>query len=317
MSLLDVSQSLKDHASKFKPIEVHKEVPLLFDLGNLAAFDGAPVDEKAYKADPDAYVRDLTRDNVQLLFNEIWKLPIEVKQDAVVATLPAPTTRLPREKPAPKPKAKTRWEKFAELKGIKKEKRSKMVYDEEAGEYKPRYGYKRANDETQSWLLPVPQNEDPYQDQFEKRFEQKKANVAKNEKQRLRNLQEAGKVAKTVAPMHIPEAEVPKEKKKEKVLKTLEVTKGATASMGKFDKVLADEPKTKGKKRKFEPLVADIKGEQSKQLSMLSKIVGGDAILNTTKAANTVIRKEQFERAVKKREAASQGKGSAKRKRTK
>jgi regulator of ribosome biosynthesis len=57
-------------------------------------------------------------------------------------TLPAPTTTLPREKPLPKPKEETRWEKFAKEKGIVKRKRERMVFDETAQEWKPRFGFK-------------------------------------------------------------------------------------------------------------------------------------------------------------------------------
>jgi hypothetical protein len=34
-------------------------------------------------------------------------------------------------------------------KGIRKRKRSKLVYDEEAGEWRRRHGYKRANDDNE------------------------------------------------------------------------------------------------------------------------------------------------------------------------
>jgi regulator of ribosome biosynthesis len=79
-------------------------------------------------------------------------------EDAVLAQLPPPAFRLPREKPVPEQKAETKWEAFAKLKGIKKTKRSRMVWDEEKGDWAPRYGYKRANDDTKAWLIPVPEN---------------------------------------------------------------------------------------------------------------------------------------------------------------
>lgn len=66
-----------------------------------------------------------------------------------MAELPEPTTQLPRAKPLPKPRAPTKWEVFAQRKGITKHKRSKDVWDEEAGEYKRRFGYKRAGDESE------------------------------------------------------------------------------------------------------------------------------------------------------------------------
>ena len=49
----------------------------------------------------------------------------------VVIKLPAPTTRLPREKPVPKEKQLTKWEKYAKEKGITKRKKTKSVWDEE------------------------------------------------------------------------------------------------------------------------------------------------------------------------------------------
>lgn len=56
--------------------------------------------------------------------------------------LPEPETRLPRAKPVPKAKPLTRWQQFALAKGITKKKKDRMVWDEAAGEFKPRWGYK-------------------------------------------------------------------------------------------------------------------------------------------------------------------------------
>lgn len=59
----------------------------------------------------------------------------------------------------------------------------------------PRYGYKRATVEHEKdWVLEVPQNADPYEDQFEKKSEAKSERVAKNELQRLKNIARARKV---------------------------------------------------------------------------------------------------------------------------
>jgi regulator of ribosome biosynthesis len=64
-----------------------------------------------------------------------------------IAHLPKPTTPLPRAKPLPAPREPTKWEAFAQRKGIVKRKRGREVFDEEAGEYRRRHGYKRAGDE--------------------------------------------------------------------------------------------------------------------------------------------------------------------------
>ena len=83
--------------------------------------------------------------------------------------------------------------------------------------WKPRWGFKRANDNTNEWLIEVPGNAgkdllcllmslfclykqlrkiadtmlcslDPYEDQFLKREQEKKERVAKNDFQRLKNI---------------------------------------------------------------------------------------------------------------------------------
>jgi regulator of ribosome biosynthesis len=52
--------------------------------------------------------------------------PLDVS--GVLAVLPAGTTPIPREKPVPpEMKEKTKWEKFAEIKGIKKRTKSTFV----------------------------------------------------------------------------------------------------------------------------------------------------------------------------------------------
>ena len=63
-----------------------------------------------------------------------------------VAQLPPPAYPLPRQKPLPAPRAPTRWEAFAAKKGIQKKKRPTVVWDEDAGEWRRRHGYKRAGD---------------------------------------------------------------------------------------------------------------------------------------------------------------------------
>lgn len=86
-----------------------------------------------YRSKPDSYLKDLTRDNVQLLINKIWELPVERVDEAIVATLPKPEYILPRSRVIPKPKPLTKWQQFAKEKVIrtKKKGRSKVKWDEE------------------------------------------------------------------------------------------------------------------------------------------------------------------------------------------
>lgn len=176
---------------------------------------------------------------------------------------------LPREKPLPKDKPLTRWEKFAKTKGILNRKRDRMVYDEESGEYKPRWGYKpkEAGKVDDDWLIPVPDHADPFEDQYEKAREEKKGRVEKNNKRQRRNEEESA--AATLA----GKKDI-KEFKKNELATAIAASKKATASVGKFDNKLKGEKKMKGVTRQFAPTINDINEEKNSSLDILKKIVG-------------------------------------------
>lgn len=166
--------------------EVEKLIPLIFDTGNLSANDINPL---ATEKITNEFLKTISRDNAQLLLNEIFSLPVVSSDDGVFAKLPEPSSKIPREKPLAKVKAKTKWEKFADVKGIQNRKRSAMVFDEAEEKYKPRYGYKsKANDSLKDWCIEVPANADPFEDQYQKRKDQKKDKISKNEARRQKNL---------------------------------------------------------------------------------------------------------------------------------
>ena len=81
----------------------------------------------------------------------------------MLLTLPPATFALPREKPLPPAKEKTKWEKFAAKKGIGasgkkggKDGTGKMVYDEAKGEWVPKWGYKGKNKDGEGeWIVEV------------------------------------------------------------------------------------------------------------------------------------------------------------------
>lgn len=108
-------------------------------------------------------------------------------------TLPPPTTTLPREKSLPKEKPKTKWEKFAEEKGIKKKaKDGKLVYDEETGKWVPKWGYGGINKKLDNqWLVELPENpknpEDDFADPRSLDRQERKKLVKKNQKQQEKN----------------------------------------------------------------------------------------------------------------------------------
>ena len=95
------------------------------------------------KGGGEAYLIERATERVQLMIRKVFTLPDagRPKDGGRLVMLPDMTTPLPREKPVPKPKPQTKWEAFAEKKGIVKKKRSRMLYDEDSESYKPRYGY--------------------------------------------------------------------------------------------------------------------------------------------------------------------------------
>jgi len=187
----------------------------------------------------------------------------------------------------------TKWEEYAKGKGILNKKKSRMVWDEASQEYKPRWGYKRANDETKQWCIEVPDNADPMEDQFAKRKEAKKERVAKNELQRLRNIARAQKgKGQKVPGVGLTPTERPS---KDYLSKALAVAHKSTASIGKFTERLSKEKPSKftGKKRKFEPSIGNLSSEKARQLSIIETNAKKIPKIDITKATNKALRQEE------------------------
>ncbi|XP_068604148.1 ribosome biogenesis regulatory protein homolog [Brachionichthys hirsutus] len=297
----------REEAEKLKSISVQKELELEFDIGNLLACDKNRIESRDFRGQKkDAFLRSLARDNTQLLINEIWKQKSERVDEAIVIKLPDSVTPLPREKPPPKPRPPTKWEEFAKLKGIQNKKKTNLVWDESAKEWRRRWGFKRANDPTKDWLIEVPENADPNEDQFAKRVTAKKERVAKNEFNRLKNIARAQKV-KVPGVGLTPTAR----QSKGDLGRAATVARTATASMGRFQDRLPKEkpPKNAGKKRKFGPLIGDFPTERQKQLELLKVMGGKKPKLDITKAVNKQMRAEDREEAAARHRKGAGGKG--------
>ncbi|XP_062589784.1 ribosome biogenesis regulatory protein homolog [Saccostrea cucullata] len=298
-----VLQEAAEKESRYKTIEVHKDIELEVDAGNLLTVDTNPLDSTKLRKTREEYLKNLARDNTQVLINTLWQLPTEKVDEAIVVKLPDPKIPIPREKPVPKDKPLTKWQQYAQLKGIQKRKKSRMVWDDQGKEWRPRWGYKRANDDTQEWCIEVPDNAaDPNVDLFAKRKQEKKERMAKNELQRLRNIARSQK--SKVPGVGLTPTEAPT---KDYLGKALAVARKSTASIGKFtDKLPTEKPsRHTGKKRKFEPNYGDVNKESKKQLEILDHIQNRVPIVNTTKAANREIMNEEQSRAKKRREEGS------------
>lgn len=255
-------------------VEVEKQIDLTYDLRHLAAFDQNPIDVEEFRSNKEAYLSELARDNTQLVVNQIWST-LETKRvdNVVVAVLPRTANYLlPRAKPIPKEKPPTKWEAYAKEKGIQKKKKEKLVWDDVARDWKPRYGFHGINQKKEQWMIEVPDNKDPNVDYFEKQAEEKKERSAKNEVQRLRNIARSSKMRLPGTAGLVPNAEVPKSD----IDKAKHIAKHATASLGKFTERLPDEtePKNLGKKRKFESnTAADMSEERSKNLKLIDQVL--------------------------------------------
>ncbi|KAI3640770.1 hypothetical protein MIR68_001648 [Amoeboaphelidium protococcarum] len=240
MDTLDVTTAINDMKSSLPSTAVNRSMPYVVDLGHLLVHDDAPLPPFDGPVEKTKMLKEVTRDAVQVLINELWTRPTEISEDhtMVLAQLPPPIPRnqpfpmvLPRSKPVPKAKALTRWQKFAQAKGIQKEKRTRMVWSEDQQEFIPRAGYKSAVTEksgTDDWLIEVPEGYNDVQegDMFSKVRAEKAERVNKNKAQQLRNLQSSGSLSRADQ----------KTVKKMKLEKDLKITTASTASMGRFDK---------------------------------------------------------------------------------
>ncbi|KAK2612425.1 Rhodanese-related sulfurtransferase [Conoideocrella luteorostrata] len=129
------------------PVAVDKPTPYTFDLGHLLAED--PNTITLDHSSLEQSLAEIARDGAQSLVNQLLTTcPITSTKEGVLLSLPQPTTALPREKPVPAVKAQTKWERFAEKKGIKpktRESRRNLAYDETSGEWKRKWGYQGLN----------------------------------------------------------------------------------------------------------------------------------------------------------------------------
>ena len=171
---------------------------LEYDLGAMTVMDPQPLDPSVRRGkEREKYLARRTREAVQLFAHRMFALPYEMTEDGPIAILPAAETKLPRRLALPEPKPETTWQRFAREKGIRsRKKRGKMVWDEVSQEWKPRYGYKRAKDDTKDWAIPAKPGEADDHDPYEERRVEKQKRVLKNKLQQLKNQERAEKEAR-------------------------------------------------------------------------------------------------------------------------
>ncbi|KAF1422564.1 hypothetical protein FQV23_0012846, partial [Spheniscus humboldti] len=260
----------EQEAEKRRSVTVEKELELEFDLGNLLALDRNPP--------PAAGLRGAGP-----------------RREALLRALARDNTQLLQ---------------FARLKGIRRRKRTSLVWDEQAREWRRRWGYRRAGgDPARAWLAEVPEGADPEEDQFARLRREKRERVARNELNRLRNLARAHRAATAVpaAPLH-PTGH----QNREELARVARVARVSTASLGRFQPRLPKEPVEPpsrsggGRKRRFEPLLGNLAAERSRQLELLRDMGSKKPVLDITRAVNKQLRQEEAEAAAAKGKKQSQ-----------
>ncbi|KAJ4903831.1 Ribosome biogenesis regulatory protein-like protein [Raphanus sativus] len=273
------------------------------DVGNLLAFNS----NHRFPAAPSSreeLVKECVTEGtklVQAIADTLFNFPSTETSDGPLVQLPPPTTKLPREKHLPRPKPPTKWEEFALKKGIQKRKKDKIVYDETTDKFKRRHGYDRVNDDNDIPIIEAKASDEPGEDPFAKRLDDKKKRVGKQEKNRLQNLKTAAKagalpshvqLAATALPISGTKAQ-PQKIGKEALGDVAGLAATSTASGGKFDKKLPGEkpPKKQGKHHKYLPVVprhGGVDEEKEQTNKVLGKLLSKHSheILNVGKAIN-------------------------------
>jgi len=304
----------KASSSTRPSIQVDKEDDLTYDLGLLYAHDPSPLDPEALAADPAAFLLQTARDNVQLLANKLYE-QLKGAESKSAIPLPAPVFQLPREKPAPESAPLTRWERFAQEKGIVKKKRSKMVWDETTQQWAPRYGFGRANnpkDTVRDWLVEAKPGDDGSVDPFEAKADDRKARLSKQKRQEERNRLEAAHAAsKGTSAINLQKTD-----RKQYLSQSIAAVQVSTASAGRFDKTVANEPsKTKGKRKVYETATSsdDVRKDAARAANVVSKMFPEDkAVAINREVAARESRKVAEEDNRRKKAASAQAKAPAK-----
>ncbi|CAN0478644.1 unnamed protein product, partial [Ectocarpus sp. 8 AP-2014] len=182
--------------------------------------------------------------------------------------------------------AETRWDRFAKEKGITGSKRSRMLWDDDLKEWRPRHGYKRANDGVLNHaIVEVKSGKDPMANPWSEARVEKKGRVEKNLSNRsgTKNVERAGGGAKPGIPVDLlPSAKDgsgggggPAKRGKANTKGALELVQQSTASMGKFDEKRHAEPerrKGKGVRRAFKPVTVGAGQETQGHLKILNSV---------------------------------------------
>lgn len=312
---------------------------LEYDLGLLMASDISQLDgAQLYNAATrEQYLHTLATQHCQLMVNHLFALPSTAVPNDIgrLVTLPTPLLQLPREKPVPQPKPATKWEQFARAKGIhKKGKRDRLVYDEQTDAYKPRFGYSKT-DENEPVIIEhkeSPNNTDETVDPWTRAEQEKAANRAKNNSKQQKNIEYHSAAGQRVpGTIDLGSAALNANLHNKKFVKqagkhagthvdhALAAVQQSTASMGKFDKHVDNEPEQKRRNVKQDAVLTNAAAEKQHNLSVLQNLFGRETAeqkreqsLDVDKAVRQVKSNEDKTNRQNKFKNAQRGKGKGK-----
>lgn len=247
---------------------------IILDLGHLTAFD-------TRKAGNETSPQQTATEATTALLHAIFSRPVEDTPDGRYASLPKADFGLPRSKPIPKERAQTKWEKYAQEKGIQKKRRDRLILDEATGEYIPRYGKNGKNSLERDVIIPHKESMADDADPFAKKKKEKQKHIKQNRKKNLSNLGRAAKNAGLEPMQALDVARVgPSGKKflpKRGLNDSLSIAQRSTASAGRFDGRVSKEPKQKIRGRKKKHASIGGRDAMQKEKQRISKIA--DSIL--------------------------------------
>eukprot|EP01122_Echinamoeba_exundans_P018020 TRINITY_DN9944_c0_g1_i1.p1 TRINITY_DN9944_c0_g1~~TRINITY_DN9944_c0_g1_i1.p1 ORF type:complete len:328 (-),score=79.69 TRINITY_DN9944_c0_g1_i1:45-1028(-) len=308
--VLDVAGALRS-ASAVSSLD---SAALQFDPLNLTVSYGVPIGAGVTDGGAEK-IKERATLLSQALFNQLFSLPVEKSDVGPLAVISGSgvsgasgavykAISIPREKPVPRPKPETRWQKFARENNIQKTKRSRNVFDEATGEYLPRWGrgsVKKVAEDSQ-WVIEEKQrpdgyipaaDEEAYEDPFQKSRVEKKKSMEDQRRRERRNLaaraKEDAKSAFAATSLSAATSSIrsPASISQARLMKAVKLAQKSTRSMGDFDEHRPDEPALR-KKRSHAKISGD---EKSTTMKVLNKVMNStsESTSSVTGAVNKLL----------------------------
>lgn len=240
------------------------------DVGNLIVTDRADVDKETFTKDKWTYMTKIAQNASKSLINDIYsREDISDHSDpsmGKIVLLDKPEMLFPREKRLPEEKEPTKWELFAQRKGIKKTKKSGKVWDQETHSWVPRFGkgsIKQIQKAQNNWIVEdkVGLHDNPFEGLDAKKYKEE-TKPSKN-----------GRVKKQLSKIKLTPGTVGRDgyMNKKDAAKLLKIAQRSSASLGNFSKSLEGE-KITAKKRKLKQSDFVKGSDKSKNLRVLERL---------------------------------------------